>query len=152
MFLPFQTSEKCHWITHVLSGGIDFCVFLNKFFYQPSLFYQSMLLEGGGCCMSNFSFTVLGGGCCIILHCSVIVVFLRKQLLYPHSLFWEGIDSSIKMGVHICSLPSSFTPVPFHTLRKSYSTIRSLLMKRLNPLCLVKRLLYHPSLLYHSIL
>ena len=43
-------------------------------------------------------------------------------------------------------------PVPFHTLRKSYSTIQSLLMKRLNPLCLVERLLYHPSLLYHSIL
>ena len=56
IFLPFQTSEKCHWITHFLSGGIDFCVFLNKFFYQPSLFYQSMLLGGGGYCMSNFSF------------------------------------------------------------------------------------------------
>ena len=132
--------------------GLISVYFFNKFFYQPSLFYQSMLLEEGGCCMSNFSFTVLGGGCCIILHCSVIVVFLRKQLLYPHSLFWEGIDSSIKMRVHICSLPSSFMPVPFHTLRKSYSTIRSLLMKRLNPLCLVERLLYHPSLLYHSIL
>ena len=42
-------------------------------------------------------------------------------------------------------------PVPVHTLRKAYLTIRSLL-KRLNPLCLFKRLLYHPSLLYHSIL
>ena len=29
-----------------LSGGIDFCVFLYIYFYQPSLFYQSMLLEG----------------------------------------------------------------------------------------------------------
>ena len=141
MFLPFQTAEKCHWITHSFLEGL-ISVFFNQFFYQLSLFYQSMLLEGGGCCMSNFSFTVLGGGCCIILHCSVIVVFPRKQLLYPHSLFWEGIGS----------LPSSFMPVPFHTLRKSYLTIRSLLMKRVNPLCLIERLLYHPSLLYHSIL
>ena len=48
-------------------------------------------------------------------------------------------------------LLSSFMPFPFHTLRKAYLTIRSLL-QRLNPLCLFKRLLYHPSMLHHSIL
>ena len=39
-----------------LSGGIDFCAFLNKSFYQHSLLYQSMLLGGVGCCMSNLFF------------------------------------------------------------------------------------------------
>ena len=103
-----------------------------------------MLLGGGGCCMSNFSF--------VILHCS----FPRK-ILYPHSPFWEGIDSSINICIYInisfknIFYLSSFMPVPFHTLRKAYLTIRPLL-KRLNPLCLFKRFLYHPSLLYHSIL
>ena len=103
-----------------------------------------MLLGGGGCCMSNFSF--------VILHCS----FPRK-ILYPHSPFWEGIDSSINICIYInisfknIFYLSSFMPVPFHTLRKAYLTIRPLL-KRLNPLRLFKRFLYYPSLLYHSIL
>ena len=143
-----------------LSGGSDFSVFFNTFFFHFSSSYQSMLL-GNGFCMSILLFFILialsfhaarknvirpfisflkglvslyfsivssiivhcsinpcfwegvdaacqffllsywGGGCRIILHCSVIIVFPRKQLLYPHLLFWEGIDSSIKMCVHI---------------------------------------------------
>ena len=66
-----------------LSGGIDFCVFLNKFSYQPSLLYQSMLLGGGRCCMSNIFFYYPA------LLCHSIRL---EKLLYPYSPLWEGID------------------------------------------------------------
>ena len=41
-----------------LTKGLEFSVFLNTFFCYPSLLYH-MLLGGGGCCMSNFSFIIL---------------------------------------------------------------------------------------------
>ena len=49
-------------VSSFLKGLIS--VFFNGFPYHFSLLYQPMLLGGGGCCVSNFSF--------IVLHCSVI--------------------------------------------------------------------------------
>ena len=151
MFLPFHTLENAiRPTTHFLSEGVGFSVFFNSFFYHCSLFYQPMLLGGGGCCMSIFSFIVLGGGCRIILHCSVIIVLPRKQLLYPHLLFWEGIDSSIKcvciyiffsIILHACPVPY-FKKILFdHSI--PYEEIESFMSCRKTPLPSIIALSFH---------
>ena len=54
--LLFSSWKKCHSTSQFLSEGVDFSVFFNGFPYHFSLLYQPMLLGGGGCCVSNFSF------------------------------------------------------------------------------------------------
>ena len=102
-----------------LSGGIDFSVFLNKFSYQPSLLYQSMLLGGGRCCMSNFSLSS-----CIALsfhttrknYSTLIHPFGRGLILYLYiHTFLSRISSII---LHASLIPS---------FRKFHSTIHSFL-------------------------
>ena len=90
-----------------LTEGIDLSVFYKTFFYHFSLPYQSMLLGGDGCCMSNFSF--------VILHCSV-----PRKMLYPHSLGWEEIDSSIKICIYI---NISFKNIFYHPSCLSHSIL-----------------------------
>ena len=97
MFLPFQTSEKCHWITHVLSEGIDFSVFFNSFFCHCSLLYQPMLLGGGGCCMSILLFSS-----CIAL------LFHATRKNYPtliHS-FGRGLILYLYIHTFLSRIPS----------------------------------------------
>ena len=87
------------------------------------------------------------------------IFWITKNIIYFCSFFrlFKNLfhHSSINICIYIYFFQeyflSSFMPVPFHTLRKAYLTSRPLL-KTFNPLCLFKRFLYHPSLLYHSIL
>ena len=86
------------------------------------------------------------------------IIYFCSFFRFFKNLFHHSSSINIRIYIYIYIFfffqeyfLSSFMPVPFHTLRKAYLTIRPLL-KRLNPLCLFKRFLYHPSLLYHSIL
>ena len=126
----------------IVSSIIVHCSIIPCFWEGVDVAYQTFLLLYWGVDIAPSY---------IALSLSYFLESNYSSLIY--SFVWEGIGiaSSIEMCVHIYSYPSCFMSVPSHTLRKSYSTIRSLL-KRLNPLCLVERLLYHPSLLYYSIL
>ena len=141
--LPFHTLETCYSTIRSLLKGLISLYFtklssiifhcpINPCFWEGAgVACQTFLLSS---CIAHFhekitlpSFTLLGRDWFFYKYLHMYIYFFQEYLL------------------------SSFMPVPVHTLRKAYLTIRSLL-KRLNPLCLFKRLLYHPSLLYHSIL
>ena len=114
--MPFEHS--------FLSGGNDFSVFLHKSFYQHSLLYQSMLLEGVDVVCQTYSF--------IILHCSVIP-YHWKKLLYPYSPLWEGIDFIfLHTYIYIHTFISRILSIILHAslipnFRKCHSTIHSFL-------------------------
>ena len=84
-----------------LSEGIGFSVFLNSFFYHPSLLSHSMLLGGGGCCVSNYL-------CFIFLYCSVTQYFERGQIFY---VFEKSLVSSLTCIIPDCSIISYFEGV-----------------------------------------
>ena len=73
--LPFSPIPNFRNMPFVLKGLI-FPYFLNSFFYDPLLLSHSMLLGGGGCCVSNYvSFN-------FFLHCCVLQYFERAQIFY----------------------------------------------------------------------
>ena len=97
-----------------LSGGIDFCAFLNKSFYQHSLLYQSMLLGGVGCCMSNLFF----------YHPALLCHSIRLEkstlpLFTPLGGDWFYISIYIHIHFFQESLLSSFMPLSFQTLENA---------------------------------
>ena len=98
----------------------------KNIFYHPSLLYRSMLLGGGGCCMSKCSF--------IILHCSVSHTTRTNTLpfLTPLGGGWFYIHLYIhKFLSRIYSIILHVSPTP--NLKKCHSTTDSFL-KGLNSL------------------
>ena len=112
--LPFSPIPNFRNMPFVLKGFI-FLYFLNSFFYDPLLLSHSMLLGGGGCCVSNYvsfnffssllcpsilwegpDFLYLRKVSCIIPDCSIISYFEGVGLAYflavCYSSLSEGVD------------------------------------------------------------
>ena len=79
----------------------------KNIFYHPSLLYRSMLLGGGGCCMSKCSF--------IILHCSVshttrtntlpLLPPLGGDWFYIHSYIHTFLSRIFSIILHVSPSP-----------------------------------------------
>ena len=107
MSLSFQTLKKSHLTIHFLSGGIDFSVFFNNFFFHFSLLYQSMLLGGGKLFVYHPTLLcysmLLGNNYSTLIHSFdrgfIIYIYSPiphfRNLLFDHSFLTEGIDLSV---------------------------------------------------------
>ena len=146
---PIPNLRKMPFDHSFLSEGIDFSTFFNqsflhRFFYHPSLLYQSMLWEGVAVACQAF----------LLLSCIALSVHAARDMqFYPHSLLREGIYFHISFRK--CFLDSSilhFSPIP--NLRKMPFD-HSFLSGGID-FCIFQlflhRFFYHPSLLYQSML
>ena len=133
--MPFEHS--------FLSGGNDFSVFLNKSFYQHSLLYQSMLLEGVDVVCQTFLLSS-----CIALsfhttrknYSTLIHPFGRGLILYfyTHIYIHTFISRILSIILHASLIPN---------FRKCHSTIHSFLKRTDFSACFNS--FFYPVLLCH---
>ena len=103
----FNHSTLIHYFGRGLIIYIYIYLSFKNIFYHPSLLYRSMLLGGGGCCMSKCSF--------IILHCSVshttrtntlpLLPPLGGDWFYIHSYIHTFLSRIFSIILHVSPSP-----------------------------------------------